>query len=112
MATNGQMQGAYTNDAKISEVISHMYIRSRQAYEGQTGYPECWRDQLEPDEVDDWADTLALADRERRHFRKGLVAIKALAEAHVDELDELGTICRTALAVLNGPLPEELDDDD
>ena len=43
---------------KLKDFIARLRRRSDEAYRGQRGYPECWSDQIDYDEVDDWADEL------------------------------------------------------
>lgn len=52
----------------LAAIITEMRRRSQEAYEGQTGYPECWRNQIDYDEIDDWIDRIeAAVKREKQH---------------------------------------------
>lgn len=43
---------------KLKDFIARLRHAADEAYRGQMGYPECWSNQINYDEVDDWADEL------------------------------------------------------
>ena len=50
----------------IADIVREMRKRAQEVYEGQTGYPESWEDQMNDDEIREIADRIeAAAKRER-----------------------------------------------
>ena len=83
-------------------IITEMRHRSQEAYEGQSGYPECWRNQIEHDEVDDWIDRIEAALARERETAD-LPAIHAAEMAERESRGEWRKICA---ACADGTPPE------
>ena len=61
----------------IADIVAEMRKRAEEVYEGQAGYPESWKDQMNRDEICDIADRIEAAHR--RFYDK--------YKEHTDELN-------------------------
>ena len=93
----------------VDAVTSEIRRRAKAAYDGQCGWPECWHDQIEPDEADEWADRIdAAVSREISEIvstvselREGMCLHCDLQDQCADGEDGMPTTCNAMAKVNN-----------
>ena len=58
----------------VADIVREMRKRAQEVYEGQTGYPESWEDQMNDDEIRE------IADRIKAAYKREIETIRALVE--------------------------------